>query len=85
VYDEANTDKVPTKALNASGSRMSYETMTKTFDKNFRDTLIRLSTEISDGLEDLRYHLQRHERRRVTKREIVERALSEFIARQGSR
>ena len=50
---------------------------------NQRHFLVALSMEAADGLEDLKYHLQRRERRRVTKRELVETAVLNLIAQAG--
>ncbi len=47
---------------------------------NGRFMLVKLTTEIADGLEDVRYARQKRERRRVTKRELVQEALTKFIA-----
>jgi hypothetical protein len=49
-------------------------------DKNHRFFLVKLSVEVAEGLEDLRYFRQRRERRRVTKRELVEEAIRKLVA-----
>ncbi|MHB8877486.1 MAG: hypothetical protein ACYC8T_27660 [Myxococcaceae bacterium] len=54
-------------------------------DPNTRFMLLRLTTEIAEGLEDVRYHRQKRERRRVTKRSLVEEALQKLISAEPSR
>jgi hypothetical protein len=50
-----------------------------------RATLVRLDVELADALEDYRYQLQREQRRRVTKRAVIERALQCLIYGGGTR
>ena len=45
-----------------------------------RFMLVKLTAETADALEDVRYLRQKRERRRVTKRELVEEALRKLIA-----
>ena len=52
-------------------------------DPNSRFFLVKLSLELYEGLEDLRYLRQRRERRRVTKRELIEESLRKLITSNG--
>jgi hypothetical protein len=53
--------------------------------KNHRNFLVTLTHSTADELEDLKIHLQRKERRRVTKRELVEAAIKSFVAQSTGR
>ncbi len=53
------------------------------YSKNHRAFLVTLTHSTADELEDLKLHLQRKERRRVTKRELVEAAIKSFVAQSG--
>lgn len=56
----------------------------KHFPQDHRDMLVRLTAETAEGLEDLQHQLQRSEKRRVTKKELVERAVRDLIATNSS-
>jgi hypothetical protein len=56
----------------------------KLFPVNHRFMLVKLTTETADALEDLRFAQQRQERRRVTKRELVEAAIKLLVARAST-
>jgi hypothetical protein len=49
-------------------------------DRNYRCFLVKLTVEAAEGLEDMQYYRQRRERRRVTKRELVEEAVRKLLA-----
>lgn len=53
------------------------------YSKNHRAFLVTLTHATADALEDLKLHLQRKERRRVTKRELVEAAIQSLVAQSG--
>ena len=50
---------------------------------NVRPTPVRLSTELAEAFEDYRHEKQKQQRRHVTKRELVELALWQFIGRSA--
>ena len=52
--------------------------------KNEQNFLVTLTLELGDALEDLKYHMQRKERRRVTKRELVEKAIRGLVTASAS-
>jgi hypothetical protein len=59
-------------------------TTTTSTNPNVRATVIRLTLELADQLEDFRYQEQRRRRARVTKRSVVEQALRHYFRATSS-
>ena len=52
--------------------------------KNQRGFLVNLTNETADSLEELQFELRKKLRKRITKRELVEKAILDLVAASAS-